>query len=129
MLTDADRVSLKRIAERALHDEERRRRARTELIRSRVKAAWDEVNNLVEQFRAEDSELSRVVLFGSLARDEVLREGFDIDLAVESDRYFELLGIVLRSGFHVDLIDLNTAAPHIRDAIDREGVELYRADR
>jgi predicted nucleotidyltransferase len=76
-----------------------------------VEAAWDEVNALVEQFRAEDSELSRVVLFGSLARDEVLREDFDIDLAVESDRYFELLGIALRSRYHVDLVDLNTAAP------------------
>lgn len=98
-------------------------------MRSRVEAAWDEVNALVEQFRAEDSRLSRVVLFGSLARDEVLREDFDIDLAVESDRYFELLGIALRSRFHVDLIDLNTAAPHIQNATNREGVELYRADR
>ena len=92
-------------------------------------AAWDEVNALVERFRAEDSELSRVILFGSLARDEVLREGVDIDLAVESDRYFELLGIALRSRFHVDLIDLKTAVPHIREAIDREGVEVYRAER
>jgi hypothetical protein len=49
----------------------RRRRARTERIRLRVEAAWDEVNALVERFRAEDSELSRVVLFGSLAREEV----------------------------------------------------------
>ena len=129
MLTDADKARLKRMAERAVQDEERRRRARTERIRSRVAAAWDEVNDLVEQFRAEDIELSRVVLFGSLARDEVLREDFDIDLAVESDRYFELLGIALRSRFHVDLIDLNTAAPHIRDAVNREGVEVYRADR
>ena len=68
------------------------------------------------------------MLFGSLARGEVKRIDFDIDLAIDSDRYLDLLDVALASQFKVDLIDLPNASSYIRSAIDREGKEVFRAE-
>lgn len=85
------------------------------------------MSRLVELFRSVDPKLRRVILFGSLARKNVKRLEFDIDIAVECDRFMDLLGIAMESDFKVDLIDLDTASPYIVRSVEREGVELYRA--
>lgn len=104
---------------------ERSRRAA--LMTERLARARSEIERLVVEFRRADPDLRRVALFGSLARDSVRSPEFDIDLAVDSSRYMTLLGIALDSGFKVDLVDLSTASRYIRDAVDRDGVEIYRA--
>ena len=94
----------------------------------RVAAARKELERVVGLFVDIDPELKRVVLFGSLARDEATRLDFDIDVAVESSRYMDLLGIVLESDFKIDLIDLESASPYIRRSVERDGKELFRAE-
>ncbi len=111
-----------------MNERNRRQRAKRALqLAERVDEAHREVGRLVAEFRRIDPELERVVLFGSLARSSVTRLSFDIDLAVSTRRYLELLGPALASPFKVDLVDLDTAAPYVLEAIARDGVEKYRA--
>ncbi len=127
-LSESDR---KKILELAAAINERNRRQRIELERTlqkRKTAARAEVDRLVQQFRRTDPALRRVVLFGSLARDEVKRLDFDIDMAVDTERYSELLGPALESEFKVDLVDLRTASPYIRRSVERDGIEVHRAE-
>ena len=115
-----------RIAERMKREHETRERVTAERIAARRQTAWEEIGRLVREFQAADSRLSRVVLFGSLARDELVNDHFDIDLAVESARYFDLLGIAMRSDFPVDLVDTMHAGSHIKGRIELEGRVLFR---
>lgn len=87
--------------------------------------AWREARRLVERFREIDPELGRIVLFGSLAEGTVRRSDFDIDLSFEGVEYYRCVGAALDSVFRVDMVDYRSAAPHIREAIDRRGVVLY----
>ena len=113
----------------AINERNRLQRAEAEkALIERVASARREVERLVESFKDVDPDLHRVVLFGSLARDKVKRLGFDIDLAVKSDRYMDLLGIALDSDFEVDLIDFETASSYVIRSVEREGVEVYHAD-
>lgn len=112
----------------SINEHNRRERARRRvLLAARVAEAYREVDRLVAEFRRIDPRLERVVLFGSLARGTVSRLSFDIDLAVSSLRYLDLLGPALDSSFKVDLIDLATASPYVLQAVGRDGVEKYRA--
>lgn len=113
----------------AVNTRNRRKRQENELARARrVAAANNEIERLVKSFRCTDPKLKRIVLFGSLARGSVKRLDFDIDVAVESSRYMDLLGTVLDSDFKIDLIDLTSASRYIRQSVDRDGVELFRAE-
>ena len=126
-LTERERQGVLRLAAAINRRNARKRPALEEALARRVKEAHQEVSRLVERFREADPELRRVVLFGSLARNEVKRIDFDIDLAVDSDRYSQLLGIALESVFKVDLIDLVAASSYIKRSVRREGKEHYRA--
>lgn len=66
-----------------------------------------------------------MVLFGSLATGEVGNRQPDVDLAVESSRYLRLVAIALDSRFKVDVVDLATARPAIRQAVARHGKVIY----
>ena len=113
----------------AINERNRLQRAEAEkALIERVASARQEVERLVESFKGVDPDLHRVVLFGSLARDNVKRLGFDIDLAVKSDRYMDLLGVALDSDFKVDLIDLEAASSYVIRSVEREGVEVYHAE-
>ncbi|MFW5814573.1 MAG: nucleotidyltransferase family protein [Spirochaetota bacterium] len=126
-LPQADRDMIHQLA-MGMNERNRRQRAKRALqLAERVDEAHREVGRLVAEFRRIDPELERVVLFGSLARSSVTRLSFDIDLAVSTRRYLELLGPALASPFKVDLVDLDTAAPYVLEAIARDGVEKYRA--
>ena len=129
-MTDAREHEKRReIAARARRRAERDRVERARLIEVRLREAHAEIDRLVAAFRACDPGLRRVVLFGSIARGRVKRPGFDIDLAVDSDRYGDLLDIALDSSFDVDLIDLTWCSDYVREAVERHGVEVFRADR
>ena len=101
------------------------RERRTAEIAARREAAWSEVYRLLHHFREIDPGVDSVILFGSLARDDMKRPDFDIDIAVRSSRYLELLGVALDSGFKVDLVDLHTASAYIAAAVEREGIEVH----
>lgn len=126
-LTERERQGVLRLAAAINRRNARKRPALEQALARRVEEAHREVSRLVERFREADPELRRVVLFGSLARNEVKRIDFDIDLAVDSDRYSRLLGIALESVFKVDLIDLVAASSYIKRSVRREGKEHYRA--
>ena len=127
MASTVDRTDfILRIAERMQREHETLARATAERIAARRQTAWEEIGRLVKAFHAADPRLSRVVLFGSLARDELVNDRFDIDLAVESSRYFDLLGIAMRSDFPVDLVDTLHVGAHIKGRIEIEGRVLFR---
>lgn len=71
----------------------------------------------------------RVVLFGSLARG-TFGERSDIDLAVEGLADGMLIAAEVkaneRSPVDVSIVRIEDAPPHIRAAIEREGIELWR---
>ena len=94
-------------------------------IKKKVREANDEVQRLVRRFREIDPDIDRIVLFGSLAEGTVYSLHFDIDLAVRSGRYLELVGCGLNSSFSVDVVDLDNLAEPIRAAVEKYGKVLY----
>ncbi len=79
---------------------------------------------LREQFGAQ-----RVVIFGSLAQRGWFTQWSDIDLAawgVPDERFYQAVATItaLSPAFKVDLIDPATCRPRLRQAIEREGIEL-----
>lgn len=97
------------------------------LRRERRAAGLAEARRLAQRFAAVDPDLRQVVLFGSLATGEVGDRQPDIDLAVESSRYLQLVAIALDSRFKVDVVDLAAARPAIRQAVARRGKVIYDA--
>jgi len=70
----------------------------------------------------------RVVLFGSLARDEFDRWS-DIDLAawgIPASDFYRAVAFATgySSTWRVDLVDVEDCSPTLRTAIEQEGVEL-----
>lgn len=70
-----------------------------------------------------------VILFGSLARRVGFTRWSDIDLAsrgIPSDRYLKAMDTVLYLSpeFKIDLIELETCSPAMRQSIDTEGKPL-----
>ena len=118
-----------------LHGIAQRRRAQArrgahqaERLRWKWQAAGlAEALRLAQHFAVVDPELRAVVLFGSLATGEVGNRPPDIDLAVESSCYLQLVAIALDSRFKVDVIDLATARPAIRQAVARHGKMIFDA--
>ena len=97
------------------------------LLNIRVSKAMNEVRSLTKQFRRIDPQLKRVILFGSLAENTVTSENFDIDLAVESDRYLQIVSIELDSEFKVDVVEIGTLPEHLRRRVLDKGQVLYEA--
>ena len=94
-------------------------------IREKIRAAHEEVRRLAAQFREIDPGIETIVLFGSLAEDNVFSIDFDIDLAVRSEKYLQLVGCVLKSSFRVDVVDLDHVSDHIKSSIEKYGKILY----
>ncbi len=71
----------------------------------------------------------KVVLFGSLAIPENFTFWSDIDLAVfgvPADRFYAAVAAItgLSAEFKIDLVDGETCKVSLRDAFDRDGIEL-----
>ena len=71
-----------------------------------------------------DPDVELIVLFGSLARNEskIVR---DIDIALRSRRFFKAAAWLLRQDEDIDVVDLDTLYPHIKERIAKEGRILY----
>lgn len=79
---------------------------------------------LKEKFGAE-----RVVVFGSLTKEAGFTHWSDVDLAawgIPSERYYGAVAAVtgLSAEFKIDLIDLASCRPGLKDIIERDGVAL-----
>ncbi len=97
-------------------------------MRLRRQRAWRVARQaakvLREQFGAQ-----RVVIFGSLAQRGWFTQWSDIDLAawgVPDERFYQAVATItaLSPAFKVDLIDPETCRSRLRQAIEREGIEL-----
>jgi predicted nucleotidyltransferase len=102
-----------------LAQEESERRMRARRLREFAHAC---ARRLVQDFGA-----SKVYLFGSLLREDVVHARSDIDLAVEGlegTRYFEALSAVwkhLPAGIELDLVLLEEAWPGLAERVRAEG--------
>jgi predicted nucleotidyltransferase len=107
--------------------QERLQRQKIDALAIRKAQALEEVQALAGKFRSLDPGITKIILFGSLARDDVSSLDFDIDLAVScsGERFLALVALALDSPFKVDLVDLSTADSRIKGAIAREGRVLY----
>jgi len=107
--------------------QERLQREKVDALAIRKGQALEEVQVLVGKFLLADSGITKIILFGSLARDDVSSLDSDIDLAVacSNEHFLALVAIAQDSPFKVDLVELSTADNRIKDAIAREGMVLY----
>lgn len=112
---------------RMAEHQRRLQRQKDDAVAVRKSQAHEEVQALVSQFLLIDPTITRIILFGSLARNDVSSPDFDIDLAVScsGERFLALVALALDSPFKVDVVDLSTADERIKSAIAREGIVLY----
>lgn len=106
----------------------KRQEAERQKLDERFERAWEVARRgadlLRSQFKAE-----KVVVFGSLTNRELFHIRSDIDLAVwglSDEQHWRALGMMLDLSpeFTVDLVSLVDASESLRQAIEREGVEL-----
>ncbi len=94
-------------------------------VRDRVLQALEEVERLKTDFLIIDKDIEKMILFGSLSKDEIESQNFDIDIAVKSKKYYQLVDRALQSEFKVDVIDIDTIHKRIKKNILEEGRVLY----
>ena len=94
-------------------------------IKDKILQAMSEIERLKKDFLEIDPALEKIILFGSLAEGEINSIGFDIDIAVKSKKYYQLVGKALQSEFKVDIIDLDTIHKKIKDNILKTGRIIY----
>lgn len=107
--------------------QQRRVHAQRELARRRERAwavARQAAQLLREQFGA-----TRVVVFGSLARAEAFTLWSDIDLAAwglrPEDTFRAVAALIgFDTEIAVNLVDVTACRPAVREAIEREGIDL-----
>jgi len=109
-------------------ERERTRRQSEQELGNRRQRAWEVAREaarvLRDQFGAH-----RVVVFGSLAHESWFTRWSDVDLAawgIAADQFYRAVAAVtgLSSVFKVDLVDPESCRPSLRQAIEREGIEL-----
>lgn len=104
-------------------------RREKQAIEARKRRAWQALPPLVQSLLQCDPSISKIILFGSLARnDERLRLDFDIDLAVSCspEKYYALVSLMLDvPEFEVDLLDLDTTKGLLKQRILEQGIILY----
>jgi predicted nucleotidyltransferase len=94
----------------------------------RWQQAWRVARRAAKLLRR-DFGATRVVVFGSLAHRAWFTPWSDIDLAawdIPAARFYSAVAAVtgLSPAFKVDLVDPESCQPALRQALDREGIEL-----
>ena len=113
--------SLKKIV-----DETRRsNRAYDERLEQLVARAMDEIPNMVAEIKRIDPDVSRVVLFGSLATNTVRSVDFDIDLAISSEEIFKIAAWSEDQDLPIDIVDIDALSPNFRRVVEEKGTVLY----
>jgi predicted nucleotidyltransferase len=107
---------------------QRRREQERPVLDRRREQAWAAARQaarlLKEQFKA-----TRVVVFGSLARDSGFTRWSDVDVAawgIAPEDTFRAIGAVMdmNTEIEVNLVDVNTCRPSLLKVIEYDGVEL-----
>lgn len=107
---------------------QRRRKQEQPKLEYRRKQAWVAAHQaarlLKEQFK-----VTRVVVFGSLARESGFTRWSDVDIAawgIAPEDTFRAIGAVmdLETEVPVNLVDVNTCRPSLLKIIEQDGVEL-----
>jgi predicted nucleotidyltransferase len=106
----------------------RRRQLRADLLAQRSGRAW-QVARAGAALLRDQFGVARVVVFGSLLGPDQFHERSDVDLAVwglDERDYFRAVGRLLAvdAAIMVDLVAVESAPPHLLEAILREGVDL-----
>ena len=97
-------------------------------VDERRRRAWGVARQAAELLRREFG-ANRVVVFGSLAHGAGFGLWSDVDLAawgIPSDHFYRAVAAVtgLSSEHKIDLLDLETCKPALRQVVELEGVEL-----
>ncbi|MEW6717609.1 MAG: nucleotidyltransferase domain-containing protein [Chloroflexota bacterium] len=107
---------------------QKRRQQEQPEIEQRRQRAWEAARKaarlLKQEFKA-----SRVVLFGSLARETGFTHWSDVDIAawgLAPEDTFRAIGVIMdmKTEVLVNLVDINTARPSLLEVIEREGIVL-----
>jgi predicted nucleotidyltransferase len=98
-------------------------------LQRRLREARSFAATIPPVFRKVDPAIRKIVLFGSLTTGDVKRPDFDIDLAVDSDKYLKLVAWALEQPWPVDVIDLSAVDEHFKREIEAQGMVLYEAER
>jgi predicted nucleotidyltransferase len=115
------------IAQYRNHAQQRRQQERPQ-IEKRRKKAWQAAHEAAALLK-EDFNATRVVLFGSLARETGFTLWSDVDIAawgLAPEDTFRAIGAImdLDTSVPVNLVDVNTARPSLLETIEREGIAL-----
>lgn len=94
-------------------------------IRDRVKLAKKELERLKKAFLEIDKDMERMICFGSLAKNNIESIKFDIDIAVKSKKYYQLVSRAMNSDFKVDVVDLDSIHYKIKENIIKYGRVIY----
>ena len=94
----------------------------------RRKAAWQVAAVVAERLRSEFA-VTRVVVFGSLARESGFTQWSDIDIAVwglHLEDTFRALGVAwdVTDQFKINLVDVNCCKESLLAEIEKTGIEL-----
>jgi len=103
----------------------RQNKLEAKLVKQKIREAKEEVQRLIIQFLEIDPAIEKIVLFGSLAEDNVFSSHFDIDIAVRSEQFLKLVSCGLNSSFPVDVVDLDHVTAPIRASIEKYGKIIY----
>lgn len=107
---------------------QRRYRQEQSENRQRRKKAWQLARQAAQLLR-EQFNASRIVVFGSLAREDGFNRWSDVDIAawgIAPEDTFRAIGAVMDLGAEipVNLVDVNTAQPSLLAVIEQDGVDL-----
>ena len=100
----------------------------TKRLQRRRRQAWRVARQAAVLLRNQ-YDADKVVVFGSLVRDDWFTPWSDIDLAawgISPDRFYNAVAAVsgLSPLFRIELVDPAACRPGLRQTLDREGVEL-----
>jgi uncharacterized protein len=120
-------LSLEQIARYRASAIERQRREEIENVDRRQKA-WRIAHEAAQLLRQRFS-ASRVVVFGSLARQTGFNRWSDVDIAawgIAPEDTFRAIGAVMdiQTEIPVNLVDVNTARPSLLASIERDGISI-----
>jgi predicted nucleotidyltransferase len=123
----ADRVTSEEIAVYRAGGQRRWEQTREGRARRRERA-WDAARRAATLLKVRFG-ATRVVVFGSLLHEDCFTLWSDVDLAawgIRPEDTFRAIGAVVDSDAEIalNLVDIETARPLLRAAIEREGVEL-----
>ena len=97
-------------------------------VEMRWREAWLVARSAAQMLRRQFG-VRKVVVFGSLTHRMWFTPWSDIDLAawgIPHDRFYMAVAAVtgLSTDFKLDLVDPGTCRPAVREALEREGIEL-----